>query len=74
VEHIHAWSFVIQIFHSGQLSHEGDRNIFEVMTSTLSRGTLGSVASLLAASLYHFILDFYSEKDLTIFLSDSTET
>ena len=26
--------------------------IFEVMTSTLSRGTLGSVASLLAASLY----------------------
>jgi hypothetical protein len=51
VEHIHAWSFVIQIFHNGQLSHDGDRNIFEVMTSTLSRGTLGSVASLLERPL-----------------------
>jgi len=28
------------------------RNIFEVMTSTLPRGNLGSVASLLAATLY----------------------
>jgi hypothetical protein len=33
-------------------SHGGDRNIFEVMTSTLPKGTLGSVASLLAATLY----------------------
>ena len=57
MEHIHAWSFVIQIFHNGQLSHGGDRNIFEVMTSTLSRGTLGSVASLLAATLYQGNLD-----------------
>jgi hypothetical protein len=28
------WSFVTQIFHSGQLSHGGDRKTFEVMTST----------------------------------------
>jgi hypothetical protein len=44
---------VTQIFHNGQPSHAGDRRIFEVMTSTLSNGTLGSVASLLAATLYH---------------------
>jgi hypothetical protein len=29
------WSFVTQIFHSGQPSHGGDRKTFEVMTSTL---------------------------------------
>ena len=46
------WSFVTKIFHNGQPSHGGDRNIFEVMTSTLSKGTLGSVVSLLAATLY----------------------
>jgi hypothetical protein len=34
------------------LHHGGDRNIFEVMTSTLPTRTLGSVASLLAATLY----------------------
>jgi hypothetical protein len=43
---------VTQIFHNGQPSHGGDRKIFEVMTSTLPKGTLGSVASLLAATLY----------------------
>jgi hypothetical protein len=32
-------------------SHGGDRKIFEVMTSTLPKGTLGSVATLLAATL-----------------------
>jgi hypothetical protein len=32
--------------------HGGDRKIFEVMTSTLPKGTLGSVASLLAATPY----------------------
>jgi hypothetical protein len=32
---------------------EGDRKIFEVMTSKLTKGTLGSVVSLLAATLYH---------------------
>jgi hypothetical protein len=35
-----------------QVIHGGDRKIFEVMTSTLSKGTLGSVASLLAATMY----------------------
>jgi hypothetical protein len=45
-------SSVTQIFHNGQPSHGGDRKIFEVMTSTLPKGTLGSVASLLAATLY----------------------
>jgi len=44
--------FVTQIFHNGQPSHGGDSKIFEVMTSTLPKGTLGSVASLLAATLY----------------------
>ena len=46
------WSFVTQIFHNGQPSHGGDRKIFEVMTLTLPKGTFGSVASLLAATLY----------------------
>jgi len=46
------WSFVTQIFHNGQPSRGGNRKIFEVMTSTLPRGTLGSVASLLATTLY----------------------
>jgi hypothetical protein len=46
------WSFVTQIFHNGQPSHGDDRKISEVMTSILPKGTLGSVASLLAATLY----------------------
>jgi hypothetical protein len=46
-----------QIFHSGQPSHGGDRKIFEVMTPTLPKGTLGSVASLLAAMLYQGNID-----------------
>jgi hypothetical protein len=33
-------------------SHGGDRKLFEVMTSTFPKGTLSSVASLLAATLY----------------------
>jgi hypothetical protein len=28
------WSYVTNIFHSGQPSHDVDRNTFEVMTST----------------------------------------
>jgi hypothetical protein len=43
---------VTQIFHNGQPSHGGDRKTFEVMTSTKPRETLGSVVSLLAATLY----------------------
>ena len=30
----YSWSFVTQIFHSGQPSHGGDRKTFEVMTPT----------------------------------------
>ena len=45
------WSFVTQIFHYGQSWHGGDRKTFEVMPWTSLRGTLGSVASLLAATL-----------------------
>jgi hypothetical protein len=46
------WSFGTQIFHNGQPSHGGDRKTFEVITSTLLIRTTGSVASLLAATLY----------------------
>jgi hypothetical protein len=41
-----------QIFRNGSASHGGDRKTFEVMTSTQTLGTLGSVASMLAATLY----------------------
>jgi hypothetical protein len=41
-----------QIFHNGQPSHGCDRKTSEVMTSTYPRGTIVSVASLLAAILY----------------------
>jgi hypothetical protein len=43
------WSFVTQIFHSGQPSHGANRKTFKVMTSI---GTLGSVASFFTATLY----------------------
>ena len=43
------WSSVTPIFHSGQPGHGGDRKTFEVMTSKWPKGTLGSVAFLLAA-------------------------
>jgi hypothetical protein len=43
---------VTQIFDNGQPSLGGDCKIFEAMTSTLPKGTLGSVVSLLAATLY----------------------
>jgi hypothetical protein len=46
------WSFMTQLFHNGQPSHGGDRATSEVMTSTSPRGTLGSVACLLVATLY----------------------
>ena len=42
------WSFLTQIFHNGQPGHGSDRKSFAVMTSTVLKGTLGSVASLLA--------------------------
>ena len=31
------WSFVTQIFHNGQPSHDGNRKIFEVMTSNFTK-------------------------------------
>jgi hypothetical protein len=40
------------LFHNGEPSHGGDRKMFKVMTSTLPKGIIGSVASLLAATLY----------------------
>ena len=46
------WSFVTQIFHNVQPSHDGDRNILEVMTSTLPQETFGSVVFLLATTIY----------------------
>ena len=49
---IYPLSFVTQILHNGQSGHGSDRRTFEVTTSTLPRGTLGSVASLLIATLY----------------------
>ena len=48
---------------NGQSSHGVDRKTFEVMTSNKPIGTLGSVASLLAASLYQGNPDiFFSTK------------
>jgi hypothetical protein len=46
------WSFISQIFHNSQPSHGGDQKTFEVMTSTLPKGTFVSVASLIASTLY----------------------
>jgi hypothetical protein len=46
------WSFVTQVFNIAQPIHGVDRKIVKVMTSTLPRKTLGSVVSLLAATLY----------------------
>jgi hypothetical protein len=49
------WSFVTQIFHNGKPSHGGNRKTFEVTTSTYQFNQdepIGSVASLLAATLY----------------------
>jgi hypothetical protein len=37
------WSFVTQIFHNGKPSQGVDRIIFEVMTSTLPKGIIGSI-------------------------------
>ena len=47
-----SWSFVTQIFHNGEPSHGGNHKMFEVMISTLPKGTLGSVIFLLGATLH----------------------
>ena len=49
---IYPCSFLLHIFHNSQPRHGGDRKTFEVMTSTFPIGTIGPVASLLAATLY----------------------
>jgi len=64
------WSFVTQIFHSGQSSHGGDRKIVEGMTSTLPKGTLGSVASLLAATPIKEILIGTTSSGISYHLRD----
>jgi hypothetical protein len=46
------WSISVVICDNGHPSHGGDRKLFEVMTSTLTKGILGSVVSLLVAT--HF--------------------
>ena len=45
-------SFVTQIHNNGLPSHGADRKTFKVMNSAQPLGTLGSVASLLSATLY----------------------
>ena len=47
----HPWLFVTQIFHSGHPSHGGDSKISELMTSISPKGTISSVASVLAATI-----------------------
>jgi hypothetical protein len=59
-----------QIFNNGQPSHGGNRNIFEVMTSSLPKGTLTSVASLLAASSTKDILIGATSSDISYHLRD----
>ena len=46
------WSFVTQMFRNGQPSHGGDRNSFEVMTSTKLIETVGSISSFSIATRY----------------------
>jgi len=55
---------VTQIFHNCEPNHSDDRKTFEVMISTYLRGTLGSVASLLAATFY-FRFDGFVMNDIT---------
>jgi len=46
------WSFVTQEFHSGQPSHGCYSKLSQWWLEFNRRGTIGSVASLLAATLY----------------------
>ena len=48
----YSWSYVPQIFHDAQPSHGGNCKTFKMVASTLPLGTLVSLASLLAATLY----------------------
>jgi len=46
------WSFVTQVFHSGQPSHDCDSKLSQWWLEFNRRGTIGSVASLLAVTFY----------------------
>jgi hypothetical protein len=50
------WSFVTKIFHDGQPSHGGYGNIFESDDFNFIKWNLGSVASLLAATLKEILI------------------
>ena len=47
------WSFFTHIFLSGLSSNDGHCKTVEVMPPTLPQGNIGSIASLLAATLYN---------------------
>jgi hypothetical protein len=68
VEHIggHCDTFI----HNGQPSHDGDRNIFEVMTSPLQKRTLIAVASVLEASSNNEILIGATSSEISYHLRD----
>ena len=66
----HIGGHVTQIFHYGQPRHGGNRNIFEVMTSTLPKRTLVSVASLLATSSIKDILIVATNSGISYHLRD----
>jgi len=61
---------VTQIFYKGQPGHGGDRYIFEVMTSPLQKGTLASVASMLAASSISEIIIRAASSRISYYLRD----
>ena len=48
------WSSVTQIFRNGYQCHDGDHRTFQVMISAYRLGTLGTVGSWLAATIYLF--------------------
>ena len=61
---------VAQIFHNVQPSYGGNRSIFEVMTSSLPKGALVSVAYLLVASSSKDILIGATSSEISHHLRD----
>ena len=61
---------VAQIFHNVQPSYGGNRSIFEVMTSSLPKGTLVSVDYLLVASSSKDILIGATSSEISYHLRD----
>ena len=69
------WSFLTHIFLSGLSNNGGHCKTVEVMPSTLPQGNIGSVASLLAATLYngmigtgHQSLEYHINCDTYIYI------